>query len=257
MAEGFQQVQQHFTQWLRHPGSAPAPTGIEPRRLAIYRELLFNNVMTFVEGTFPVALALLPAPLAARLKSGFFADFECHSPFFYDISLHFREYVESLDWPELAAYPWLTELLHFEWMELAADIAEDPNPSADPRTALAAGDFPAGPGQILRLAAPVWPLAYQWRVHAWSDTTDPATLQPSPVCLLAWRDPQDEVRVLEVEPLAAWLIETIRNDNDGLTLQGLADHLAAATPGLATEQALAACARILATLNRSGIAFHA
>lgn len=257
MAEDFQQVQQHFTQWLRRPDSVPSPAGIEARRLAIYRELLFNNVMTFVEGTFPVALALLPDGLGARLKSGFFADFKCHSPFFYDISLHFREYVDTLNWPELALYPWLTELLHFEWMELAADIAEEPNPSADAQTALAGHDFPTAPDQILRLAAPAWPLAYQWRVHTWRIDTRPDDLTPSPVCLLACRDAEEQVQVLEVEALAAWLIENIQSEDHGLTLDALAGRLATATPGLAREQARTACARILATLRHSGITFHA
>lgn len=257
MAEHFLQVQQHFTGWLRHPEATAAPAGIEPRRLAIYRELLFNNVMTFVEGTFPIALALLPESLAQRLKSGFFADFECHSPFFYDISLQFREYVDSLDWPELTQYPWLPELLHFEWMELAADIAEDPNPSADAGTSLAADGFPGGPDQILRLAAPVWPLAYQWRVHAWHRGTDAAGLQPAPVCLLVCRDREEQVQTVEVEPLAAWLVEIIQGEPGGISLQALADRLSAATPGLDNDLAISACTRILATLNASGIAFHA
>lgn len=257
MAEHFLRVQQNFTGWLRHPAATAAPADIEPRRLAIYRELLFNNVMTFVEGTFPIALALLPEPLAQRLKSGFFADFKCSSPFFYDISLHFREYVSSLDWPELAQHPWLPELLHFEWMELAADIAEDPNPSADAGTLLASSGFPDGPGQILRLAAPVWPLAYQWRVHAWHRSTDATELNPSPVCLLVSRDREEQVQIVEVEPLAAWLVEIIQSEADGISLQALADQLASATPGLGHDQARDACARILATLRASGIAFHA
>ncbi len=256
MAESFAGIQAGFTNWLRHPADAPAPEGVESRRLAIYRELLFNNVMTFVEGTFPVALALLPEPLGEKLKSGFFSDFRCESPFFYDISLHFREYIESLDWPELAACPWLTELLHFEWMELAAAIADTPNASADAATLLAGDDFPASPEQQLRLAAPTWPLAYQWRVHTWRGQEDAASLVPSPVCLLVWRDQHEQVRVLEVEPLAAWLIELILSKETGISLQALAAHLAAITPDLGQEAAMAACTRILATLRQSGLAFH-
>lgn len=256
MAEHFSATQAGFTRWLRQPASAPAPAGIAPRRLDIYRELLFNNVMTFVEGTFPVALALLPPPLAERLKQGFFADFTCTSPFFYDISLHFREYVSSLDWPELADFPWLGELLHYEWMELAADIAEAPNPAAEPDTLLAGADFPDSPTQPLRLASPTWPLAYQWRVHEWHENTDPGSLTPSPVCLLAWRDGHERVQVLAVEPLAAWLIEQILA-TEGATPQQLATTLTSATPGLAPEVALGACLRLLAGLRAGGIAFLA
>jgi len=256
MAERFEQAQAGFTRWLRHPDSAPAPAGIEARRLAIYRELLFNNVMTFVEGTFPVAMALLPGALSERLKSGFFADFACTSPFFYDISLHFREYVDSLDWPELAGCPWLPELLHYEWMELAADISETPNACADAGTLLAGDDFPSG-ARPLRLAAPVWPLAYQWPVQRWTRATDPASLAPEPTCLLLWRDAREQVRALPVEPLAAWLAEHMLAAPEGITLTALADQLTAATPGLEHGLALTACARLLAGLRASGLPFHA
>lgn len=252
----FLQVQAGFTQWLRHPGQTPAPDDVEPRRLAIYRELLFNNIMSFVEGTFPVAQALLPKDLRDRLKTGFFADFSCTSPIFNDISLHFREYVDSLDWPELADHPWLSELLHYEWMELAADIANEPNPAAEAGTRLAGDDFPTGPDQRLRLASPTWPLAYQWRVHEWRVDTNPDRLTPSPACLLIWRDDHEHVRVQEVEPLSAWLIERILSAN-GLTLRELAAQLIAATPGLDEATALDACARLLAALRHSGLRFHA
>lgn len=255
MAEDFTATQAAFTRWLRHPDHAPAPEGIEPRRLAIYRELLFNNVMTFVEGTFPVALALLPAPLAERLKQGFFADFQCSSPFFYDISLHFREYVDSLDWPELDGHPWLPELLHYEWMELAADIAEDGNASAEAGTQLAGDGFPASPSTTLRLAAPTWPLAYQWPVHAWQRDTDPGDLMPEPTCLLLWRNQREQVRVLPVEPLAAWLVEQLLAEPSGLSLATLAARLVSATPGLPEDTARAACASLLAGLHASGLPF--
>ncbi|PQA38038.1 DNA-binding domain-containing protein, partial [Amnimonas aquatica] len=79
-APDFRQQQRQFTAWLRHPGTTPAPADIEPRRLEIYRDLLRNNVTSFVDITFPVAGAVLPATLWARLKEGFFADFHCTSP---------------------------------------------------------------------------------------------------------------------------------------------------------------------------------
>ena len=50
----FQQVQQAFTRHMRDPANAPAPAGVEDRRMAIYRDLLFNNVQTFLAGCFPV-----------------------------------------------------------------------------------------------------------------------------------------------------------------------------------------------------------
>lgn len=262
MPPDFQQTQAAFTHWLRHPDTAPRPADVSPERLQTYRELLFNNVISFVDITFPVAKALLPAPLWQQLTERFFADYHCHSPFFYDISLHFREFVATLDWPELADHPWLTELLHYEWMELAADIADVPNPSVDADCVLADADCWQQTDAEIRLAMPVWPLAYQWPVAHWTVDTDAGDLLPQPQAVLLWRNADDQVRSQVIEPLAAWLIERIPVGaqalgaaSQGPTLNRLADDLTAAVPGLTQEQALAACQRLLRQLQTGGLAF--
>lgn len=255
MTESLAELQRTFTAWLRHPGQAPAPAGIEARRLAIYRDLLFNNVMTFVDSAFPVALALLPAALTARLKQEFFANHACQSPYFTDISLHFREYVESLDWPELARAPWLTELLHYEWVELAADISPAPPSDTTGQRMLAADDLDEGRQPDLRLAAPTWALAYHWPVQRWRRDTDPASLAPEDSCLVLWRDADEQVQVLTVEPLAAWLVEQLTSARAGTDPcpAALAGQLCALTPGLDMATAETACRRLLQGLLRSGL----
>lgn len=258
MPRDFQQTQAEFTHWLRQPDSAPLPTGVLPARMHTYRELLFNNVINFVDITFPVAKALLPEPLWQRLSDHFFADYHCQSPFFYDISLHFREFVAALDWPELADFPWLTELLHYEWMELAADIAEEPNPSVAADCVLADESRWERLDAPIRLAMPAWPLAYQWPVASWSVETDPADLHAQAQAVVLWRNRDDEVRSLVVEPLTAWLVERIQlgdQTQQHQTLNSLADELVHASPGISHEQALAACQRVLLQLQHGGLAF--
>lgn len=246
----FLAIQAGFTRWLRHPDSAPAPVGIARLRLETYRELLFNNVTSFSEITFPVAQGLLPPALWTRLTQGFFADHECHSPFFYDISLQFRDYVAGLDWPELAAYPWLQELLHFEWMELAADIAE----TADPLPGRPG--LPSDPDAPLRLNVPVWPLAYQWRVHAWRADTPADALTPSPVALLLWRDDQLDLRTHEVAPAAAFVVELLIAPEASHSLNSLAATLQQAAGLASTADALALVRTLLSDLADNGICCH-
>lgn len=258
MPRDFQQTQAEFTHWLRHPDVAPLPAGILPARMHTYRELLFNNVINFVDITFPVVKALLPESLWQRLSENFFADHHCHSPFFYDISLHFREFVAALDWPELADFPWLTELLHYEWMELAADIAEEPNPSMAPDCVLADENCWNQIDTPIRLAMPAWPLAYQWPVASWTTETARADLQAQPQAVVLWRNQEDHVRSLTVEPLAAWLVERIQLGGQTplpQTLSNLADELVSASPGISHEQALASSQRVLLQLQRGGLAF--
>ena len=40
----FQQKQYAFAAHIRDPENNPAPSGVEDRRMAIYRELFFNNL---------------------------------------------------------------------------------------------------------------------------------------------------------------------------------------------------------------------
>lgn len=226
----FQRQQLAFTAHLRDPNAVAAPTGIKPERLATYRELLFNNVINFVDITFPVAKAQLGETLWGRLTQRFFADFSCTSPFFYDISLHFREFVGALDWPELTALPWLESLLHYEWMELVADIDESPMAAAfDARAMLAVLD--ASDPQ-LSLAGPVWALAYQWRVHEWREHTDLSAVTAAPVCLMAIRadDAALSLKVHEITPLAAFLLEQLSEAEAPMPRSALIAAVCAAMP---------------------------
>ena len=51
--------QLELTRHLRDPQQVAAPAGIEDRRLAIYRDLLFNNIDSLLSGNFPVMRRLL------------------------------------------------------------------------------------------------------------------------------------------------------------------------------------------------------
>jgi hypothetical protein len=50
----FTRRQYAFAANIRNPGNSPAPDDIEDRRMQIYRELFYNNVESFISGTFPV-----------------------------------------------------------------------------------------------------------------------------------------------------------------------------------------------------------
>ena len=53
MADTLQDQQFALSRHLRDP-SHPPPPGIEERRLAIYRDLFFNNIESLLAGNFPV-----------------------------------------------------------------------------------------------------------------------------------------------------------------------------------------------------------
>lgn len=199
---GFLDLQVELAAWVRDP-SRPLPAGMETRRLAIYRELFFNNVREFVETAYPVLKSLLPAAEWAELLQAFFREHRAQSPYFRDISLEFRGWLESSRTEWLAARPWATELLHYEWAELAADCAETPPEPA----CLASGDLLTG---IPVLRSAVWPLVYRWPVHALSPASPPAAEPPAELSsLVLWRDDGGRVRRVEATPLVARLVEVL------------------------------------------------
>lgn len=245
---GFQATQKQMTDWLREPHSKPAPD-VELRRLNIYRELFFNNVRDFVETAYPVLKSLLPEHEWDELVSRFFAEHRCVSPYFRDISLEFRTWIESSQTEWQASHPWGVELLHYEWVELAADCAEA---AVDAAACQPDGDLLAG---IPFVQACVWPLVYRWPVHALSAERPPTFAAPAvPVCLLVFRDSADDVHVLEVNPLSARLVEMLqahapRSGRD--LLQELAAE--AGYTGSGVDAFVHAGAVMLETLRENGV----
>ena len=79
--------------------------------------------------------------------------------------------------------PFMLELAHYEWVELALDVSDAQVP--------AQGWSPLA-----------WPLAYQWPVQRIGVDYQPLTPPAEPTCLLVWRDAQDKVRFMQLSPFA-------------------------------------------------------
>ena len=221
----FQQHQQAFTHWIRHPEHAPLPNRVSTQRMTIYRELVFNNISSFIEHTYPVTQALLPSAIWQSLIDVFFQHGQCNSPYYYDISLHFKDFLDQ-DLSKIVAqksekilaslhslhedYPWLRELMQYEWMELYVDMADvtwlddsSTSPDLDHEQLLSTYSF--------TLKTNCWLLAYQYPVHTWSTGTTLAEIQLTPTCLLIYRDQHYDIQVHALHPLWAYCIETIQS----------------------------------------------
>jgi len=59
MSVDFKAKQQEFSAYLRDPDKHPAPADVKPERMAMYRELFFNNIDQFLAVNFPVLRKLL------------------------------------------------------------------------------------------------------------------------------------------------------------------------------------------------------
>jgi hypothetical protein len=198
MQHGFQQFQQALGKHLRDPHHVPRPAGTPERRVAVYRELVFNNLCGFVDACFPVCRSLLGDVRWRRLCRTFMRDWSMHTPWFREIP---REFVRYLNEAEIRQpLPrWLSELAHYEWAELAVDVIDVPRPDVDP-----AGDLM---DSVVVLNPALMNLVYAWPVHLIGEDFRPRKQMPTH--LLVYRDSDDLVRFSEITPVTAHLIDLL------------------------------------------------
>jgi hypothetical protein len=195
----FQEQQYAFAAHIRDPQKAPAPEGVEDRRMAIYRELFFNNLKSLLSNMFPVLNKLHSDPHWSRLVRRFMQRHQAQTPYF----------------------PFLTELAHYEYIELAVSVSEESNDleGVDPD-----GDLLAGVPVKSVLA---WVYAYQYPVHRISAEFLPDAPAEQPVYLAVYRNTDDQVGFLELNAVTAGLLNAIEENDAGQSGEALLRKLAA------------------------------
>jgi len=249
MAEqpGFIRLQRQFTAHIRDPHGNPPPADVEERRMAVYRDLLYNNVEGFVAGAFPVLRRLYADDAWHRLVRGFFARHRCRTPLFLEISREFLRYLEETHRPGPDDPPFLRELAHYEWVEVALSIADvEPDLSG------------VDPDADLLDSAPVlsplaWPLTYRFPVHRICPEFRPDAPGDQPTHLLVLRDRDDRVRFNEINAVTARLLELLRSDQEpAATGRTLLHRIAAELRHPDPQAVLAGGREILETLRSQG-----
>ena len=192
----FQQYQQQFTSHIRNPQVNARPPKVSGKRMRMYTEIVFNNLESAVATCFPVAKKTIGIRAWKKLIRGFFSAHHCHSPLFRQIPEEFLRYLESAE----NLPPYLVSLAHYEWIELAlavADVALDMNGvNAD-------GDLLAAPPVFAPALAL---LSYDYPVQLISPRFKPQQTLAQPVNLLVFRDADDNVRFIELNPVTARLL---------------------------------------------------
>ena len=199
MADALHDQQFALSRHLRDPSSHPPPPGLEERRLAIYRDLFFNNIEGLLAGNFPVIRKTLGNEAWRALVRRFYAEHRSQTPLFPEVAREFIRYLESCD--DAALPPWLRELAHYEWVELALQIADDAVPAHE-----ADGDLLAGEPVMSPFA---WALAYQWPVQRIGPDFRPDVPPDEPTLLLVRRDAEHHVRFAAISPLVYRLVELL------------------------------------------------
>lgn len=245
--KSFQVTQHDFIQHIKNPQANPFDGGIEDRRLKIYRELFFNNILGFLSSGFPVLESLYSEKQWEVLARKFFIEHQCSSPYFIDISKEFVEYLSNEY--ELSGFDpvFMGELAHYEWLELDVSVRK----SSQIAKAWD-GHSQITQVQMSDLASLV---SYQYPVHQISINFQPSQTNEV-VYLVIYRDAADEVNFTLINAVSAHLLNTIMQQ--GLaSVDSLSKTMIEAMPQLDVQQITESLQQVLQQLLKQQILFPA
>ena len=223
MAEqrSFQDKQYAFAAHIRDPEHRPAPEGIEDRRMAIYRDLFFNNIRSLLAKNFPVLRKLHNDDHWDRFIRQFMRLHQARTPYFLELPEEFLTFLRVEYEHQVDDFPFLVELAHYEYIELALSISTETSnlDGVDPD-----GDLLTN---IPVKSVLTWVYAYQYAVHRISADYQPGKPEDQPVYLAVYRQDNDKVSFLELNPVTASLLNAIEENEAGRSGEDLLREIAA------------------------------
>lgn len=231
---------------IRDPVANPPPPDIEDRRLAIYRELFHNNLQSLLAGNFPVIRRLLGDEGWHACVRTFLREHRSRTPLFPEIAREFIRFLEERQAAGAGDPPFLLELAHYEWVELAL-LIEETTPTDVPHDP--DGDLLQGAPALSPLA---WPLAYRFPVHRIGPDFRPEQPPQAPSLLLVRRNANGEVKFSEISALTFRLLQRL-GESPTLSGRDQLEALAAQAGAADVETFVREGARMLAELRGSGV----
>jgi len=212
-------TQYQFANAIRDPANNELPEHIEQRRMTIYQELFYNNIQGFIANGFPVLREIFTDSDWDNMIRDFMVKHHCKTPLFHEISREFLAYLDNER--DLSNDPsFIKELAHYEWVELALTVLD-----ADSDAVIIDQQHDCLELK-LQLSPLAWSLAYHYPVHLIGPDFLPDKPSDSLVYLLVYRNHDDQITFLELNPVSARLIDLL---NQGLTgfeaAQQIADEL--------------------------------
>ncbi len=209
MKVDFKAKQLEFASYIRDPENNPPPADVQPQRMAMYRELFFNNIDSFLSANFPVLRTILDDRQWFELGQDFFSKHASQSPHFSEIPEEFLDYLQN-ERDSSADFPFMLELAHYEWVEMALSIAKETVPANQKSVDTLLN-------QHIRLSPLAWPLAYQYPVQKISPAFLPETAPEQATFLIVYRDQDDEVNFIEITPITYRLLQIIQEQEEVVT----------------------------------------
>ena len=191
----FQLYQLAFTAHIRDPKTAKKPAKVKDVRMAVYREIVFNNIFGSVSACFPVCQQALGKRAWLALTKQFFASHQAISPIFREIPQEFLKFLKSVNNVPI----FLQQLAHYEWVELAVNTQVAAMPTLSTATDLLSEQPVLAPAHML--------LEYDYPVHKISAKFKPKSAEKT--YLLVFRNAAFKVNFIELNPVTFQLLTLI------------------------------------------------
>ena len=202
----FKSKQDEFAAFIRDPKKNPMPADVNGQRMDMYRELFFNNIEGFLSGNFPALRKILDDQQWSALAHDFYAKHACQSPHFSQIPEEFLDYFQN-ERDGSKDFPFMLELAHYEWVEMALSIAMEEVADDHLDNLL---------DQPVALSPLAWSLAYQYPVHKIGPAFLPLEAPEQFTFLIVYRDRDDDVQFMEITPITYRLLEIIQEQEKSL-----------------------------------------
>lgn len=226
----FMQQQYAFAARIRDPDHAPAPADVAERRMTTYAELFYNNINDALSNAFPVLRRIHEDEAWHALVRDYFASHRARTPLFHEMPREFLHYLEHERGNREGDYPFLLELAHYEWIELELLTAGDALPPH------------RGDGDLLQDSPLLSPLcrllSYRYAVHKIGPKHIPQQAGSEPTLLLVYRDLNDEIGFIELNPVTARLLQRLQEEpqyNGRQLLEQIAAELNHPNPHIVIE----------------------
>ena len=202
----FQRYQLAFTAHIRNPKTNKKPAQVDDARMAVYREIVFNNILNSVTTCFPVCVQVLGAHAWQKLVRDFFAKHQATSPIFREIPQQFLQFLTTAAY--LPAY--FQQLAYYEWVELNVNTLDITlfnrlqAPFNISKTTDVLNEKPIlTPAHML--------LEFDYAVHKISKRNLPKVKEKT--YLLVYRDSKFKVKFIELNPTTYQLLRLIKKNN--------------------------------------------
>ncbi len=189
-------------------GILPEIPGIHTNHVKQYRRLVFNVIKNNIFQAFPIAAKIIGKEQFTNMIDEFFRLHDAQTSQVWLLPGEFYEFAITNDWNEKHSFPWLTDLLLFEWIEIKVHtMPNGPRPNTQLAGHIFSSQLVINPDfELINLSYPVHILPVKEAVH-----------KKGVYYLLIYRNPESgKVHFINLSVLHVMIIESLKNNRDSL-----------------------------------------